>query len=600
MWHRDSQRISTVAINLSDRSLEVVKVAHSTNGFTLQALSRLEIEAGIIEDGKIIQASALAEAIKKVLHQAKPLPIRDKQIVLSLPESKVFSFSFEAPVTLKDQELADLIRHRAAEIVPLDPEILIADFQVVRQSKMEVFYAATYKSLLQEYLQVFNSLNIRVSFVGLESQALAAVVSQAEPDQNVLLLDIGARTTIATIQRNNFVRETVSVPIAGDSLTAILAQEKSVNRDEIEQIKSDYGLRLENNPYRELLLQVTDTLVGEIQRFIQYWRSRSADAIQKVIIVGGTSQMPGLTEYFQTKFQVPCVVGELLPTIQLDKARLNVQKFLPVIGAAVLSLGTTQGSINFLKSTQPRSNKKSSLGSSGTLIAAQKPSIPLWRLLVLLLLLLAALAVFGVIWWRSTTPLTPASTSTELIDRNISASFTIDAGSVATSTGVTVAGRLEHRILTEQLPLNARYWQRIIGNARSEGKNINDKQQIYDYVMKDLVGKVWRDNYSSLAGQYSATNNYLLDNYPVYEIVSSSPQVSGFTVNQDQVMTLSIDFTSLAVVRSSLNQLVDTAWQAKYQTPAPSGYQITSTIVKQLPNSSRFEVTMNVFPPVEN
>ncbi len=486
-WNKDSGQTSTVAINISDRSLEVVKVNRSANGIALQALSRLEIEAGIVEDGKIIKPSALAEAITKAFHQAKPLPIRTKQIVLSLPESKVFSFSFEAPLMLKDQELADLIRHRAAEIVPVDPDILVADFQVVRQPKMEVFYAATYKTLVQEYLQVFNDLNIHVNFVGLESQALASAVSQADPEQNILLLDIGARTTIASVLRNKFVRETVSIPIAGDNLTAALGREQSVNRDEIEKIKSEYGLRQDNNPYRDSLLKVTDTLVGEIQRFIQYWRSRSPEAIQKIILVGGTSQMPGLLDHFQTKFQIPCVVGELPSTIQLDKARLNVQKFLPVIGVAVLSLDSTQGSINFLKSSQPRSNKKSADTPRGVQSVDQKQKIPLWRLLTLLLTLLAALAVFGFIWWRSTTPVAPPRASTELIDRNISASFNIDTGTKASTTLSTIPGRLEHRILTEQIPLNNRYWQRIIGNARSEGKNVSDKQQMYDYILKDLV-----------------------------------------------------------------------------------------------------------------
>ncbi len=519
---------------------------------------------------------------------------------MSLPESKVFSFSFEVPLTLKDQELADLIRHRAAEIVPVDPDILVSDFQVVRGSKMEIFYAATFKTLLQEYLQVFSNLNIRVTFVGLESQALATVVTQTQPDQNVLLLDIGARTTIATVLRNNFVRETVSIPIAGDQLTASLARDNSVKREEIEAIKSDYGLRQNDNPYRDSLLQVTDKLLAEIQRLLQYWRQRSSDPIVKIIMVGGSSQMPGLVEYFQAKLQLPCEIGVLPETIQLDKARLNVQKFLPVIGAAALSLGSTQGSINFLKTAQPRSVKKSVEAGSGGATITQKPALPLWRLLTLLLLLLLALAIFGFIWWRSTAPSLPPSASTELIDRNIAVSFVVDTGTQASSTTGTIVGRLEHRILTEQIPLNTRYWQRIISNARSEGKNVTDKQQMYDYVAKDLVGKVWRDNYASLASQYSATNDYLIDGYPATEIVSSTPSVANFLLNQDQVMTISADFTSLAVVRDSLNQLVDAQWQAKYQTTVPSGFQITSTTIKPIPNGSRYNVTISIFPPIDN
>ncbi|MFH0873662.1 MAG: pilus assembly protein PilM [Candidatus Komeilibacteria bacterium] len=596
---------SVVALNISDRSLEAVKITKEGDRCKLLALSRLEIEAGIIEDGKVIRPEPLAAAIRQLMHQAKPLPLRDKDLVITIPESKIFSLASEIPATAKDQELIDIIRHRAAEVIPVEPELLIFDYVINRGVKTEIFYAATYQALIQDYVKVFDSLKLRLRFIGMESQALARAVITPGREDNILLLDIGARSTIASIFSRGFIRETANLAIAGDAITAALARDFQVGVEEIEQIKEQRGLTLsEDNVYREVIIKVIDDLAVEIQKFYTFWRGRSSETVTEVILAGGSSQLPGLAEYLQVKLNLPVRLGELPVELTLDKAQLNVQKFLPVIGVALLNLSGDKGAINFLKIKPVSVNKKNSTTVSPSLavpepVTPKHEPIPLWRLLILIFLLLMSLGVFGFFWWRSTAPTSFIHSPPDIADQSMAASFILDVGSVSGVADI-IPARAERRILNGQIQLTAVYWQRINNNARSEGRDINNRQQMYNYVLTDLVAKIWRDNYANLASQYQRSGSYLLDTYPTYEVTTSTPPSADWQLNQDQAMSLAVNYALISLSEQDFQQTLTNQWQSKFQAPLPSSYSVSQTHLAKIDVAgNQYRATITILPEIK-
>src|SRR3989344_1988517 len=104
-----------VAVNFADRSLEALQLEKSGNTYEVKAWSRLVLEQGIIEDGKIIMADRLRRLVKQLFSQAKPQALLHKEVVFSLPESKVFSESLVVPGGLKKEELETMIKQKAQE-----------------------------------------------------------------------------------------------------------------------------------------------------------------------------------------------------------------------------------------------------------------------------------------------------------------------------------------------------------------------------------------------------------------------------------------------------------------------------------------------------
>jgi len=82
-----------VAINFADRSLEALQLEKLGNNYEVKAWSRLALEQDVIEDGKIILVDRLRRLVKQLFSQAQPKSLSPKEIVFSLPESKVFSES---------------------------------------------------------------------------------------------------------------------------------------------------------------------------------------------------------------------------------------------------------------------------------------------------------------------------------------------------------------------------------------------------------------------------------------------------------------------------------------------------------------------------
>src|SRR3989344_1358135 len=203
-----------VAINFADRSLEALQLEKLGNNYEVKAWSRLALEQDVIEDGKIILVDRLRRLVKQLFSQAQPKSLSPKEIVFSLPESKVFSESMLLPGGLKKEELETIVTRKALESIPVESELLDADY-VTRPlgEKQEVFYAATYKQVVDEYVSLFAGLDINVRLIALESAALATAIASSAETRQLLILDIGTRTTIASVVIKGAVRYVININI---------------------------------------------------------------------------------------------------------------------------------------------------------------------------------------------------------------------------------------------------------------------------------------------------------------------------------------------------------------------------------------------------
>ena len=199
----------------------------------------------------------------------------------------------------------------------------------------------------------------------------AAIASQIAPEESVLLLDIGSRTSSLMIadHRRVFMR---NIPIGGDTVTGQIAREFSVPDAEAEDLKFRVGFVALGGAYDEpestlaatiskLARNVMTRLHGEISRSINVWRAQhGGNAPVRMLLAGGGSTMQYTTDFFQEKLKMPVeylnsfgLIG-INPAVDLASLQNVASMSQSLIGAALRNVGTLPVDISLL----PRAIRK--------------------------------------------------------------------------------------------------------------------------------------------------------------------------------------------------------------------------------------------------
>ncbi len=159
-------------------------------------------------------------------------------------------------------------------------------------------------------------LGIKVQKFVLEPLATSlAVLTEAERDLGVALIDIGGGTTDIAVFRTGAIWHSAALPVAGNHITRDLAQLLHITQEEAEGIKRKFGLASPDLASSEELIQVTEMgtgepvrvprrLIGEViqPRLEEIFtlvgrdleRSEAFDRMTGgIVLSGGGSQLPG-------------------------------------------------------------------------------------------------------------------------------------------------------------------------------------------------------------------------------------------------------------------------------------------------------------------
>jgi len=101
------------------------------------------------------------------------------------------------------------------------------------------------------------------------------------------------------------------VEIAGGEFSRMVSQGLRISLERAEELKKKEGIIDRTGPgVRNVLLPFVDRLVAEIERLLAIYERRSNRQIQKLILSGGSSRLPGLKEYLGARLKRAAVAGE--------------------------------------------------------------------------------------------------------------------------------------------------------------------------------------------------------------------------------------------------------------------------------------------------
>lgn len=216
---------------------------------------------------------------------------------------------------------------------------------------------------LKSLTAALEKANIHASHYTVASLAAAeAVMSRQQKESGTVLLDIGAGTTSLVVFEDGEVQHVAVLPIGGVHLTNDLAIGLRTDLDVAEAAKLQYGsvktsakinrqVKVKHDGREYLFNQgdihmILEARIEELLEFVD----KELKKIQKsrklpggVVIVGGSSKLPGLAEFTRETLQLPARIGVLLSLGGLVDA-IEDEPYITAIGLMWLDILLGQSS----------------------------------------------------------------------------------------------------------------------------------------------------------------------------------------------------------------------------------------------------------------
>jgi len=339
---------SVVGLDIGSSSVKAVELSRRgrSKEFELTHLGVALLPAEAIVQGAFLNSSAIVEGIREAIEKAK---IRTKNVAAAVSGHSVIVKKVSLPVMTRD-ELDEQIRWEAEQYIPFDVNEVNLDFQILNsgggEGQMEVLLVAAKKDLVDDYVQVIREAGLVPAAIDVAAFAVENAFEanyDVRPDEVVALVNIGAQVVNINIISNGAPAFTRDITTAGNQYTEEIQKALSISFDEAERIKLG-GRRSENSQevvpqeVEQAMRTVTETVIGEISRSLDFFSATSADSrIERIVLCGGGASVAGLQAAFQQrtggKVEIMDPLARMLPSSKFEANYLD--EIAPALGVGV-------------------------------------------------------------------------------------------------------------------------------------------------------------------------------------------------------------------------------------------------------------------------
>ncbi|MFA4998427.1 MAG: pilus assembly protein PilM [Candidatus Paceibacterota bacterium] len=295
-----------IGIDISDHSIEILYLSKQRS---ILAYSRTTIEEGIVREGEIINQKDLTQALRLTSQRAGFQPFDPRKgalikAIVSLPESKTYVqvFTFDSKINLLEK-----IKEKIVNTIPFPIDDLYWSYVESldeNSGKVKVLCAAVLKDIVNGQIHFLKASGISPIAFDIEAASIGrALIPEQESKGGTIILDIGAYTTNLNIfDKNGFISLSATIRYAGLDFAAKIADRLGVSKEKAETMMGEKGFKKEDNTLLPILEEEAEKILEEVRQSIDYYQGKSGEKIEKIILAGGSSLLPGITDFFQKHF----------------------------------------------------------------------------------------------------------------------------------------------------------------------------------------------------------------------------------------------------------------------------------------------------------
>lgn len=307
---------SFLGIDIGTSAIRVVELTKQGSGKKLEnygEIKTVSLQAApfrtIEKDSLLLSNQETAKAISAILTEAG---VQSRAANFSIPDYSTFFTNIKLP-SMTPKELAQAVRYEARSYVPLPLSEITLDWQVLgsdistgqKNNSSKILVVAIPNDVIRQYQEIAEQAGLEIK--ALEAEAFALARAAVRDEKRVTaIVDVGARSTTCNILENGILKMSHSFNISGNELTEVLSRSLGIDYKEADELKKTMGLIQQEESRenaRDIFLPLVDLILAEVKKIFQNFYQQEGKEVERIILAGGSSLMPGLREYFFEEFK---------------------------------------------------------------------------------------------------------------------------------------------------------------------------------------------------------------------------------------------------------------------------------------------------------
>jgi type IV pilus assembly protein PilM len=325
------------AIDIGTYNTKFVSGRQGFNQGSLEVSSAdmVRTPAGAIKDGSIIDPQALANALREQIDKLKR---HSKDTVITTSSSRVIIRDIVVP-KVGGGDLKRMMQMDATTHLPVSRDDHIIDYKVIEEiapkgkgevPQYKVMLVAVPVDILNGYAEFLRYCGLQCYSIDFAGNSLSKQIADEMKDKNLTtaIIDIGHKTTTATMMTNGKFQFYRIFPCGGETMTKAIAKKLGVSMDVAENLKKEHGVICEdesgqtgeNMEVSMAIKQVLDPFMQELSSYFEFYISREAgNSIDKIVLVGGGSLVSNIEDYMMKSSNI--LVRKHKRRVPFDKNR---------------------------------------------------------------------------------------------------------------------------------------------------------------------------------------------------------------------------------------------------------------------------------------
>ncbi|MGH3131518.1 MAG: type IV pilus assembly protein PilM, partial [Gaiellaceae bacterium] len=321
----------------------------------LVQIARTDLDPGIVAGGELLDPEALAEALKDFFKTNK-LPKRG--VRLGIANNRIGVRTFDLGGIDDPKQLANAIRFRAQEALPIPIDEAVLDYQVLSEGVDEngektrrILLVVAYRELIDRYVSACRKAGIQLAGIDLEAFALLRALAappegEATPEAAFVAVSIGHDRTTFAVSNGRVCEFTRVLEWGGSTLDAAIARALDITPVEAEAVKRSLpadGEELPEGLSEAAAAKAREAIRTEIQSFarelvssLQFYQGQPGSlGIGEIAVTGGTAHLHGLAERLQQQIGVGVRVADPLARVRIGKRLKDEEQ----VGSLAIAIG---------------------------------------------------------------------------------------------------------------------------------------------------------------------------------------------------------------------------------------------------------------------
>ncbi|HEX6728841.1 MAG TPA: type IV pilus assembly protein PilM [Pyrinomonadaceae bacterium] len=344
MFKRGMGKKGLVGLDIGSSSVKAVELNKKGNSLQLVNLGFENLQSDTIVDGQIMELNSVSNVISSIFSEHQ---IKTTRVAAGVSGHSVIVKNIVLP-QMSEEELQESFSWHAEEHIPFDIADVNLDYQLTNNSResLHVLMAACKSDKIANVKQAIQLAGKQPVVIDVDAFALQncyEVNYQPKPGQIVALLNIGASTMNINIlngTRSVFARD---ASVGGSQYTSLLQKELGLSFEQAEAVKRGLPLPdgIESRPIQPIIETVSDILALEVRKTMDFYRATADEGesqIQKILLAGGGSKLPGLAEYLGRRFEITVEVFDPFRGIEVDANKFDpdyMREIVPEMAVAV-------------------------------------------------------------------------------------------------------------------------------------------------------------------------------------------------------------------------------------------------------------------------